>query len=108
LGCGDVTGTRGDHLCAHPRPAVAGTCEGFQHLVVEFARNVAGILTSSGLAVSGVDQDSEVRVVELPGDRFIIRDAVRAADLQHTVGAHPLISAYLAEAARTRAGAVAR
>jgi len=150
-----------------------GTCGGFQHLVIEFTRNVAGIpdaahaeddptasrllinelacslvgqvmdvtliegslahraygsasateryycrfglnpdyleaLTSSGLAVSGVDQDGEVRVVELPGHRFIVGTLFVPQTSSTPSAPHPLISAYLAAAARTRAGAVAR
>ncbi|HZD73930.1 MAG TPA: hypothetical protein VE776_08630 [Actinomycetota bacterium] len=144
-----------------------GTCGGFQHLIIEFARNVAGIpdaahaeldpdasrlvvtglacslvgqtmdvslvegsvahraygrgsateryycqfglnpayldtLTGSGLAVSGVDQDGEVRIVELPGHRFFVGTLFVPQTSSTPAAPHPLISAYLAAAAGAR------
>jgi CTP synthase (UTP-ammonia lyase) len=146
-----------------------GTCGGFQHLVIEFARNVAGIrdaahaeydptasrllvnrlacslvgqvmdvrliegslahrayrsagateryycqfglnpdyigtLTRNGLAISGVDQDGEVRVVELPGHRFFVGTLFVPQASSMPGRPHPLISAYLAAALLTGVG----
>jgi CTP synthase (UTP-ammonia lyase) len=150
-----------------------GTCGGFQHVIIEFARNVAGIpdaahaeydpdasrllinglacslvgevmgvslvqgsvahqayrspstteryycqfglnpeylqtLTRSGLAVSGIDQDGEVRIVELPGHRFFLATLFVPQTSSAPDAPHPLISAYLGAGARRRAEAAAR
>jgi len=157
---------------SHDLPLL-GTCGGFQHLIIEFARNVAGIpdaahaeydptasrllinglacslvgqimdvrliegslaqraygsvsateryycqfglnpdyteaLTSSGLAIGGVDQDGEVRIVELPGHRFFMGTLFVPQTSSTPAAPHPLISAYLAATARRRADAAAR
>jgi CTP synthase (UTP-ammonia lyase) len=141
-----------------------GTCAGFQHVVLEFARNVAGIpdaehaeydpgasrllvnalacslagqvmdvtvlegslarraygagsaieryycnfglnpeytdvLTSNGLLVSGVDQDGEVRIVELPSHRFFVATLFVPQTSSAPGAPHPLVTALLAAAA---------
>jgi len=140
-----------------------GTCGGFQHVVIEFARNLAGIpdadhaehdptasrllidvlacslvgqvmdvtvaegsithwaygasstteryycrfglnpdyiqaLTQSGLTVSGVDQDGEARIVELPSHRFFVATLFVPQTTSAPGAPHPLIAAYLAAA----------
>jgi CTP synthase (UTP-ammonia lyase) len=140
-----------------------GTCAGFQHVVLEFARNVAGmpdaehaeekpgaprllidalacslagkvmdvtvlegslarraygagsateryycnfglnreytdVLTSSGLSVSGVDQDGEVRIVELPSRRFFVATLFVPQTSSAPGAPHPLVTALLAAA----------
>jgi CTP synthase (UTP-ammonia lyase) len=137
-----------------------GTCAGFQHIVIEFARNVLGVgdaehgeshphaphlfvtalacslagqvmevslvpgtraasaygtpsakeryycnfglepsvlpsLQGAGLVVSGVDQDDEVRIIELPGLRFFVGTLFVP---QVSPSTHPLIAAFMAAA----------
>jgi CTP synthase (UTP-ammonia lyase) len=171
------------HARANDVPLL-GTCGGFQHVVIEFARNVAGIpdaahaeydpdasrllvdalacslvgqtmdvtlvegsvaaaayaaggaaggtaggtagrvreryycrfgldpehvpaLTRAGLAISGVDQDGEVRVVELPGLRFFVATLFVPQASSAPGAPHPLVAAYLAAAGRRAVGATA-
>ena len=63
---------------SHDLPLL-GTCGGFQHVVIEFARNVAGI------------PDAAHAEYDPTTSRLLINggDAVRPADLQHTRGAAP-------------------
>jgi CTP synthase (UTP-ammonia lyase) len=140
-----------------------GTCGGFQHVVIEFARNLAGIpdadhaehdptasrllidvlacslvgqvmdvtlakgsithraygagsateryycrfglnpdyieaLTQSGLTISGVDQDGEARIVELPSHHFFVATLFVPQTSSAPDAPHPLIGAYLAAA----------
>jgi CTP synthase (UTP-ammonia lyase) len=158
---------------AHARTSgmpLLGTCGGFQHLIIEFARNVAGIpdaahaeddpsasrllidklacslvgqtmdvtlieatlaqraygttsateryycqfglnpeyrgtLSDHGLAVSGTDQDGEVRVVELPGHPFFVGTLFVPQTSSARGAPHPLIGAYLEAASqRVRVG----
>lgn len=65
-----------------------GTCGGFQHVVVEFARNVLGI----------TDQDGEARVVELSDRRFFVATLFVPQTSSAPGAARPLVSAYLAAA----------
>ncbi|HEX9343417.1 MAG TPA: CTP synthase [Actinomycetota bacterium] len=147
-----------------------GTCGGFQHMLIEFARKVAGIpdadhaeynpdasrlligalacslvgqtmtvtlvegsvaqraygtastteryycrfglnpaylpaLQHAGLVVSGTDQDGEVRIMELPGQRFFVATLFVPQTSSTPAAPHPLISAYLAAAQRAAARA---
>jgi CTP synthase (UTP-ammonia lyase) len=144
---------------------VLATCGGFQHLVIEFARNVLGFvdaehaeydpyasnlfvtplscslagkvmdvelepasmaaraygstrtteryycnfglnsdrrgqLEQGGLAVSGVDEDGEVRVIELPGRRFFVGTLFVPQMTSRPGAAHPLLVALVEEASR--------
>ncbi|HZD70317.1 MAG TPA: hypothetical protein VFA45_15890 [Actinomycetes bacterium] len=58
-------------------------------------------LTASGFAVSGVDQDGEVRIVELPGHRFFVGTLFVPQTSSTPAAPHPLIGGYLAAAAST-------
>jgi CTP synthase (UTP-ammonia lyase) len=143
-----------------------GTCGGFQHVVIEFARNVLGItdaqhaehdpgasrlvigalacslagrvmdvtlvegsaahrayqarsateryycrfglnpdyvepLVRGGLVISGIDQDGEARIVELPGRRFFVATLFVPQTSSAPGAPHPLIGAYLAAAHRS-------
>ena len=141
-----------------------GTCGGFQHLVVEFARNVLGVedadhgelhpdapnlfvkalscslagrqmsvtirpdtvpasaygvpatteryycnfglnpehldeLTAGGLRISGVDQDGEVRIIELPGLRFFVATLFVPQTSSTPEHPHPLVASFVRAAA---------
>lgn len=147
-----------------------GTCGGFQHVIVEFARNVLGStgagheeygpstgslfitalncslrgrqmsvtlvpgtlaasayptattaeryycdfglnpacrdqIAGGGLTVSGVDQDGEVRIVELPGHRFFLATLFVPQTSSGPGHPHPLLSAFVTAAAHDRAQA---
>jgi CTP synthase (UTP-ammonia lyase) len=150
----------------HDRPLL-GTCGGFQHVVVEYARNVLGFadaahaeydpyaselfisalscslvgqtmtvtlragtlaaamypggateeryycnfglapehtgtLVDGGLVISGVDQDGEARVVELPGLRFFLATLFVPQTSSRPASPHPVIRGFL-DAASTPA-----
>jgi CTP synthase (UTP-ammonia lyase) len=142
-----------------------GTCGGFQHVALEFARNVLGIadahhaeydpyasdlfitplscslagqemtvglrpgsraataygcskateryfcnfglnpdyreaLVAAGLVVSGVDEDDEARVIELPGHRFFLATLFVPHVSSTPASPHPLLSAFVGAAAQ--------
>jgi CTP synthase (UTP-ammonia lyase) len=56
------------------------------------------VLTSGGLRVSGVDQDGEVRIVELPGHRFFLATLFVPQTSSAPGAPHPLVTALLAAA----------
>ncbi len=73
-----------------------GTCGGFQHAVIEYARNVLG-LEDAGHAE--YDPDGEARIVELPGHDFCVA-TLFVPQMRSAPGRpHPLISAFVAAAA---------
>ena len=55
-----------------------GTCGGFQHIVIEFARNVGlnpeykSLIDEAGLRVAGEDDSGETRIVEIRDHPFYI------------------------------------
>lgn len=142
-----------------------GTCGGFQHVVLEFARNVLGVaeaqhaeydpyaselfitplacspagrqmgvnvrpstraaagyrcgntteqyycnfglnpqcldtLTGGGLVVSGVDDEGEARIIELPGHRFFLATLFVPQIASRPGDPHPLVASFVRAAAR--------
>jgi CTP synthase (UTP-ammonia lyase) len=92
-----------------------GTCGGFQHLVLEYARNVAygstratenyycnfGLnpeyraeLENAGLKVTGVDADGEVRMMEVDGHPFCMGTLFVPQARSEPGRPHPLVMAF--------------
>jgi CTP synthase (UTP-ammonia lyase) len=95
----DVTLVEGS--LAHRAYGAAGATERYY---CQFGLNpeYLGALTASGLAVSGVDQDGEIRIVELPGHRFFVGTLFVPQTSSTPSAPHPLISAYVAAASGAR------
>jgi CTP synthase (UTP-ammonia lyase) len=74
----------------------------------DFGLNPAyrGQLTAAGLMVSGTDEDGEVRIVELPGHRFFLATLFVPQASSAPGRPHPLLSAFVAAAARITPPAV--
>lgn len=104
--------------CAKP---LLGTCGGFQHVVLEFARNVLGRRPAqsaevephapdlvvealacslagerAGLAVSGVGAEREPRIVELAGHPFFVAKLFLPQLSSSEQRPHPLLTAFVA------------
>jgi CTP synthase (UTP-ammonia lyase) len=57
------------------------------------------LIEQSDLRIAGVDQDGEVRILELPAHRFFIATLLVPQAASTPQAPHPLITAYLAAAA---------
>jgi CTP synthase (UTP-ammonia lyase) len=70
-----------------------GTCGGFQHMVIEFARTVLG------LRVAGADAGGEARVVEIPEHPFFVATLFVPQTGSAPGRPHPLVAAFVRAAA---------
>lgn len=83
-----------------------GTAEALEHFRCNFGLNPAyrGEMENGGLRITGVDENEEVRVVELPGHPFFLAALFLPQLSSSPVAPHPLVVAFVRAAAAVRAG----
>ena len=66
-----------------------------------------GELEAAGVVVSGVDQDSEPRIIELPGHRFALATLFVPQTSSAPGAAHPVVAGFVSAVQAAAVGAAA-